>query len=328
MPCESVSCPAPRLDFVSPQAQRSLDGQELSHELALICRASALACSNYLHRARTRVREADLKVDHHDPVTEFDRAVETALATILGRFVPGSLMLGEEHGVQLLDGSDTAVAEGITFPPVDAHVDARSLASRVRWVVDPIDGTSNFAAGDEYFGTSVAAQLDGTTVAAAIHIPCFSRTMWANATRGWLETPAGFFPLDSAGPTTESEATLYTYFPTARDLRKYGQTAFACFSQIVDAMRAVRRPGACALDLGRLACGHSGAVFATQVKPWDVAAGAHLVRVSGGRVWHSVPGEDEPFRSGGVGAGVLASARGVEVPSLEAVWDQLGLQRL
>ena len=93
-------------------------------------------------------------------------------------------------------------------------------------------------------------------------------------------------------------------------------------------MRAVRRPGACALDLARLACGHSGAVFATQVKPWDVAAGAHLVRVSGGRVWHSVPGEDEPFRSGGVGAGVLASARGVEVPSLEAVWDQLGLQRL
>ncbi|MDO5722232.1 MAG: inositol monophosphatase [Actinomycetaceae bacterium] len=317
MPCEGVRVQPPRLSFISEDDQRVLDSSELCHELALMARGAALACGPYLRQARLRVGEAELKVDHHDPVTVFDRQVESALAQFLGRFIPGSSMLGEEHGVQLLAGGQPRDLDGITAPDFNAHVDARSLASRVRWVVDPIDGTSNFAAGDEYFGTSIAVQLDGVTVAAAIHIPCYGRTIWGARERGWLEVEGEFFALDSAGPSSQAEATLFSYFPTSRDLKNYPQQAFSGFKVLLEGFRAVRRPGACALDLARLACGHGGAVFATQVKPWDVLAGAHLVRLSGGEVFHSVPTDAEPFRSGGVGPVVAATAAGLKAPALE-----------
>lgn len=324
MPCESELGSAPRLDFLSEASTRVLSEVDLSHELALICRHAARAGGQYLRQARKRVGSTELKADHHDPVTEFDRALETSLAAILGDFVPGSAMLGEEHGVQVLAGGEAVVADGIVLPSMRPHIDVRSLAGRVRWVVDPIDGTSNFAAGDEYFGTSVAAQLDGVTVAGAVHIPCHERTVWANADAGWLETPEGFFRLDSRGPREESQATIYTYFPTSKDVATFDTVAFSSFSRILQAFRAIRRPGACALDLALLACGHVGAVFATQIKPWDVVAGAHLVRVSGGQVHHS-QAAGEPFQTGGVGPAVLARAAGLPVPTLEGVWDDLGL---
>lgn len=321
---EASPIAAPRLEPLTVEQQRSLTRSELSHELALICRAVARACGDYLIHARTVVdaQTTSEKESHHDPVTIFDREVETAVSHMLAHLVPGCIKLGEEHGEETLIPTSTEprLPDGISMPDCEPHVDTRSLGSRVRWIVDPIDGTSNFAAGLTGFNTSIAAELDGEIVAGAVHVPCAHETFWANAEDGWLESEQGFFALDSRGPQREEDAVLLTYFPLVSELQRYPQDALEILSELSFAFRALRRPGAAALDLAHVAAGRAGAFFATALKPWDVAAGGHLVRVAGGSLIDSPLGTDtQP----GFGPAVAASARGLDAPTLSRVLQQV-----
>lgn len=314
---EASPIPAPRTEPLSVEHKRSLDRLETSHELALICRAVARACGDYLIHARTVVdtQTTSEKANHHDPVTIFDREVETAVSNILAHVLPGCMKLGEEHGEETLvpQSIEPQLPEGISMPVCEPHIDVRSLGSRVRWIVDPIDGTSNFAAGLTEFNTSIAAELDGEIVAGAVHAPCAHETFWANAEDGWLESEQGFFALDSYGPEREGDAVLLTYFPLVSELKRYPEEALQILSELSYAFRALRRPGASALDLAHIAAGRAGAFFATGLKPWDIAAGAHLVRVSGGTVIDAPLDTDtQP----GFGPAVTARARGLEAPTL------------
>ncbi|MDO5728714.1 MAG: inositol monophosphatase family protein [Actinomycetaceae bacterium] len=320
MSIEQFPVEAPRLQALSPEHNRSLDEPDLAHELALICRAVARVASEYLVDARTLVssQTTSEKASHHDPVTKFDKQVEASVSDILAHLVPGSRKLGEEHGEEILVPLKTepSLPEGIVLPNLQPHVDARSLGSRVRWIIDPIDGTSNFAAGLTDFNTSIAAELDGSVIAGAVHVPCANETFWANQTEGWLETRDGFFALDSNGPTAEKDAVLLTYFPTVSELRAYPDTALDVMRELSFAFRAIRRPGAAALDLAHLAAGRAGAFFATSLKPWDVAAAVHLVKVSGGTIDQKNLGTDVPAH---LGPAVAASAASFDSPTLRRV---------
>lgn len=320
MSIEQFPVDAPRLEPLSPEVKRSLDDCDLAHELALVCREVARSCSAYLVHARTVVSSESTseKESHHDPVTKFDREVEASISEILAHLVPGSRKLGEEHGEEILVPTKTepSLPGGIEMPGIHPHIDTRSLGSRVRWIIDPIDGTSNFAAGLTDFNTSIAAELDGSVIAGAVHVPCANETFWANQTNGWLETTTGFFALDSNGPIAEKDAVLLTYFPTVSELRTYPDTALEVMRELSFAFRAIRRPGAAALDLAHLAAGRAGAFFATSLKPWDVAAAVHLVKVSGGTVHQKTMGKDVPVN---LGPAVAASAAGLGTPTLEKV---------
>lgn len=268
------------------------DINEWSSSLAAICCAAALDVAPYLRRAARTVPPYDTKSDMHDPVTVHDRAVELQLQEFLSNAVPGSRILGEEMGEQTLPGGKETSAVG-------------ALGDRVRWIVDPIDGTANFAAGSTYFGTSVAAELDGTIVAGAISIPFTGEVFVADNNDAWhLDRDGNRTQMRATGATSEGEALLVSYFPGTSALNQNLETSAARMRELCNAYMVVRRPGAAALDLAATAAGWCGGVLATKLGPWDVAAGLHLVRVAGGRVINLPMGTDRPE---GLRPGVLAT---------------------
>ena len=318
----------PRLVGLDPKTTRSLEREDLTHELALMCRAAATAVGPYLLASRMKLDAAttETKADFHDPVTPYDKAAETAISALLGSFIPGSLKLGEEHGEEILPGgAPTNFPAEISVVTPDFHVDARSLASRVKWIIDPIDGTANFAAGFPYFGTSIAATLDGKTVAAAITVPYTSEVFWANETEGWIERGEDFYALKSGNIpgsktiTSESEVLLLTYFPTVAEAKQYPDLATDGLNELLSTFRALRRPGACALDLAQVAAGRAGAVFATRIKLWDIAAGVHLVRVSGGHVDQRDLGNNEACTQ----PAIAATSAGLKSEMLASLLDRV-----
>lgn len=259
--------------------------------LADAIRFAALSVAPYLRSVARNISAFDTKVDHHDPVTVHDRHVEQVVRHTLSRCVPASRAFGEEHGEVTLPSdveplSDTDYQQSATLlgKPVDLSAIA-DLGGRVRWIIDPIDGTANFAAGGTYFGTSIAAELDGQIVAGIVTIPMMREYIFADNCAAYHafegETPTQIF---ADGPHEEAQATLVAYYPPLRLLRTAPDVAAERERSLHEAFMAPRRTGACALDLAYVAAGWTGAMIGTRFKPWDVAAGLHIVRTAGGFV--------------------------------------------
>nr|WP_201469038.1 inositol monophosphatase family protein [Microbacterium hydrocarbonoxydans] len=212
--------------------------------------------------ARTRrdegVRLAATKSTLADIVTDADREVEDLIRLRLRESRPGDGFVGEES-------------------------DADPGTTGVTWVVDPIDGTVNYAYGIPAYAVSIAA-VEGVAhpdewqaLAAAVYAPASGELFTAARGSGaWLdgrrlevsvETPAGALLATGFGydPTTHDGdlATVRSIMPMARDLR---------------------RAGAAALDLAYVAAGRLDGYFERGLKPWDFAAGALLVTEAGGQV--------------------------------------------
>ena len=204
------------------------------------------------------VRLAATKSSLADIVTEADREVEDLIRTRLRAERPGDGFLGEE--------SDAAASEtGIT------------------WVVDPIDGTVNYAYGIPSYAVSIAAVRGGGDpdgwdgLAGAVFAPALGELFTGARGHGaWLdgrrlavttETPAGALL-----------ATGFGYDPATHD----GDLALV--RRAMTAARDLRRAGAAALDLAYVAAGRLDGYFERGLKPWDFAAGSILVRESGGVV--------------------------------------------
>ncbi len=296
--------------------------EDLATQLAEICSAAALSVAPYLREVARTIPPYDTKSTMHDPVTVHDRAVELDLQNHLAQAIPGSLILGEEMGEQPLPGTPGNIVgadEGAATPPR-----ASELGTRVRWIVDPIDGTANFAAGSTYFGTSVAAELDGDVVAGAITIPHTHELFAADATSAWhIDREGNRTELAATGATKESEALLVSYYPGTTALNEEPEQAVRLFSELCNAHMTVRRPGAAALDLAMTAAGWNGGLLATKLGPWDVAAGIHMVKVAGGKVINLPMGTD---RRDGLRPGVLAALGSFEPVTAERILIELNEQ--
>lgn len=300
----------------------------LAHDLATMARDAALAVAPYLRSVARGVAEFQTKADVHDPVTEHDRRVESALHDLLARMVPGSRVLGEETGEGVLPlepprlGADFTTHFLVPTTPEFQGALRRcaGLGDRVRWIVDPIDGTSNFAAGMAYFNTSVAVELDGVVVAGAVSVPMAHEVFVADALTCWLESKEGRRELHADGPAREDASVLISYHPSRSLLVSNPQRALDHEIRLVQAYQAVRRPGAAALDLAQVAAGWCGAMIGTSFKPWDVAAGIHLVRVAGGRVLNLPVGTDLPE---GLRPGVVVSARQLDAVTAASVLHEV-----
>ena len=155
-----------------------------------------------------------------------------------------------------------------------------------RWVVDPLDGTSNFLHGIPHFAISIAAQerkLDGSgwgeVTAAVVYNPVTDETFWAEKTRGaWLQDKR----LRVSARSRLSDALIATGIPFQ------GHGDFAEWSRIYGALgpevAGIRRYGAASLDLAWLAAGRFDGFWESDLQPWDTAAGCLLVREAGGFV--------------------------------------------
>jgi len=192
----------------------------------------------------------------NDLVTRADRASETAiLATIRARH-PDHAVLAEESGLSGLEDS-----------------------RRPTWIVDPLDGTTNFVHGVPHFAVSVGVAVGGEPVAGVILDPV-KNDVFKAARGGGASWNGG--PCRVCGRAGLAGALLTTGFPfkAHRLLDVY----LAIFRDVFLRCKAIRRPGAAALDLAYVACGIFDGFFEFRLSPWDLAAGAALVREAGGVV--------------------------------------------
>ncbi len=186
-----------------------------------------------------------------DLVTRADRASEALVVARLRAAFPSATILGEEGGT---------------------HVGT----SDERWIVDPLDGTTNFAHDYPMYCVSIAFERAGDLIAAAIYAPALGE-MYA-AERGAGATLNGR-RLHVTAAAEIGDALVCTGFKPAQYDRN--GTHFAVLSRVA---QGVRRDGSAALDLAFVAAGRFDAFWEFDLYPWDVAAGALLVREAGGRV--------------------------------------------
>ena len=189
-----------------------------------------------------------------DYVTQVDQAAEQAIIEIVKKAYPEHGFLAEESGA--------------------AGVDAEYV-----WVIDPIDGTTNFIHGFPQYCTSIGIQQRGMLTHAVVYDPVANELFTASKGRGAFlnDRRIRVTPLTKLG-----EALVGTGFPfkevTRLDLymRQLGTMMKTC--------SGVRRAGAAALDLAYVACGRLDAFWELGLSPWDMAAGALLIREAGGLV--------------------------------------------
>jgi len=188
-----------------------------------------------------------------DLVTEIDLQCETAIREVLARHTPDIPVLGEEGG-----GAEHAAT---------------------RWVVDPLDGTTNFVHGYPFVCTSIALEVDGEAQAAAIHDPLRDHTYQATRGQGaWC----GDRRLKVSDCRDLDQALIGTGF--AYDRRERAGFYLKTFRAAMERCRGLRRAGAAAMELALLADGRLDGFWEFNLKRWDVAAGALLVHEAGGRV--------------------------------------------
>ncbi len=186
-----------------------------------------------------------------DLVTAADRASETAIVTRLRAEFPASSILGEE-------GTSVAGTSG------------------ERWILDPLDGTTNFAHGYPLFCVSIGFERDGEMICGVIYAPALNELYVAERGAG-----ARCNDRSLAVSRTErvAEALVCTGFKPA--LYERNGENFAKLSRVA---QGVRRDGSAALDLAFVAAGRFDAFWELDLHPWDVAAGMLIVREAGGRL--------------------------------------------
>lgn len=170
--------------------------------------------------------------------------------------------------------------------------------SRWRWIIDPVDGTTNFAHGLAFFCVSIALQIDGVLELGVVYDPV-SRELFT-AERGGGARLNGQ-PIGVTRCAALVDSLLCTGFPyTVREERRRQVDVFAAF---LGEAQAVRRLGSAALDLCYVACGRFDGYWEEKLHAWDIAAGGLIVAEAGGVVSDLVGGPFDPFAGEAIAAG-------------------------
>lgn len=216
-------------------------------------------------RAASIINRASFDVDrikvtekqHNDFVTEVDKAAEQAIIEVLKTAYPDHAILAEESGAS-----------------TNLHAENENV-----WIIDPLDGTTNFIHGFPQYCVSIALQQRGQITQGVVYDP--TRNELFTATKGggaYLNEKR----IRVAKRDKMAEALIGTGFPfrTTEGLDNY----IAMFRVMTAKCAGLRRPGAAALDLAYVAAGRLDGFFEKGLKPWDVAAGSLLITEAGGIV--------------------------------------------
>lgn len=220
---------------------------------------AARAAGRLLRRQFTRPREVTRK-GWRDYVTDADVAAQAVIVQHIRARFPKHAILAEEgeHGLDL-------------------------ASARPTWIIDPLDGTSNYARQFPAFGVSIALAQRGVIRVGVIYDPLLREAYFAERGRGaFLQagraTPR---PLHVSGETDLARATIGTGWPRAVATRRRSMAATA---RLGAACHTLRANGSAALTLAYVAAGRLEGAFHLALQPWDVAAGALLVTEAGGRL--------------------------------------------
>lgn len=247
-----------------------------------------------------RFRSATLEVaekERNDFVTAADLASERAVLAVLEDRVPAHRVLAEEGG---------AIGGG----------DGRHL-----WLVDPLDGTSNFMQGLPIWAVTVACRRDGETVAGVVLDPIGGNTFCAEKGGGstWNGRP---MRTSSRGGLDGSFVATGFPFKAKAALEPY----LAAFQAVFLQARSIRRCGAAALDLAYTAGGVYDGFFEFRLSPWDLAAGCLMIEEAGGAVT-DLDGGGRHLATGNVVGGSVAVQRDL-LAAVSAHADEALLERL
>lgn len=227
---------------------------DLLDELLTVATDVAAAAAALLLDGLTRQRvEVSTKSSPTDMVTEMDRASETLIVAGLRAARPDDGIVGEE-------GADLEGTSG------------------VRWLVDPIDGTTNYLYGFPGFAVSIAAERDGAVVAGVVHDPMHGDVFRAAKGRGATRNAEPISASTNADLTTALVGTGFSY-ERERRLRQAN-----VLTQVLPHVRDIRRMGAAAVDLCSVACGRLDAFYERGLGPWDLAAGGLIAQEAGAAV--------------------------------------------
>ena len=206
-----------------------------------------------------------------DWVSEADHASESAIIKFLAEKMPDHAVLTEEAGII-----------------------QTSKNSEYRWIIDPLDGTTNFLRGLPIWAVSVALERRfdpnekwGRIVIGAIHIPMLNETFWASIGQGSYRNGE---PINVGRAKSFQESLLATGFPfRARELAgRY----LELFGDILPRCTDIRRAGAAAVDLCYTAAGIFDGFWELDLSPWDIAAGSLIISEAGGSVGNFQGGND------------------------------------
>jgi myo-inositol-1(or 4)-monophosphatase len=200
--------------------------------------------------------KGSVRADHKgavDLVTETDRACEASVREVLARHTPDIPVLGEEGG--------------------------GAWEARTRWVVDPLDGTTNFVHGFPWFCVSVGLEVDGASEVGVVLDPIRDELFAARRGHGATRNGA---PMRVSTVDRIDRALIATGFAYDRQTR--ARFYLARVEAVMEQCQGIRRAGAAALDLARVAAGQLDAYWEYGLQPWDIAAGRLLVTEAGGRV--------------------------------------------
>jgi myo-inositol-1(or 4)-monophosphatase len=189
-----------------------------------------------------------------DLVTEVDLEVERMFRALIAERLPDHDVLAEEMGGGL-------------------------RGAKHRWVFDPLDGTTNFAHGVPIFCASLALEIDGDAVVAAVYDPNRKELFTAEAGVGsWLNGDR----LKVSANATMLESMLVTGFPY--NIHEKADEFVTVFAQVLKQARAIRRLGSAAIDICWVAAGRMDGFWEASLKPWDTRAAALILQEAGGMV--------------------------------------------
>lgn len=228
-----------------------MDPKELAAHAQELAHGAGKICLEY--RARGERLQVDYK-NERDLVTEADRAVEQYLRAGIARRYPDHGVYGEEQGDDFRGGD-------------------------VRWVIDPIDGTSSYVHGQPFFSVSIGIELRGETVAGVVYAPVLEEIFVA--TLGGGSTCNGRSIQVSRRDKLIS-SMLSSGFACVRAGMKHNNIPY--FTALMPKLRDLRRYGSAAIDLSYVACGRLEGFWELGLHLYDVCAGMLLVREAGGRV--------------------------------------------
>jgi myo-inositol-1(or 4)-monophosphatase len=224
-------------------------------------------------RALSRLDQLEIRAKaRNDYVTQVDQAAEQAILESIRKRYPDHAFLAEESG--------------------------RSGEGEFTWIVDPLDGTTNFLHGFPTFSVSIALQRKDTLEVGVVYDPCRQELFTAMRGRG--------AQLDGkrirVSERTELEGTLigtgFPYRSNARWMKPY----LKMLGSVMEATAGVRRPGSAALDLSYVAAGRLDGFFEFGLEIWDTAAGTLMIQEAGGLVTN-LTGKASHLESGDVLAG-------------------------
>lgn len=215
---------------------------------------AARAAGNVLLRHMNKLDSLNVvEKDRMDYASEVDGLAEKEIIKELRRATPDYAILGEESG--------------------------QSGSGRFTWVIDPLDGTSNYLHGIPHFCVSIALVENGEPIHGVIFDPLRNDLFTASRGSGAMLNER---KIRVADHKDLAGAMVITGFPPRERQRVSAQ--LKCVDALLLEAEDIRRTGSAALDLAYVACGRADAYFEAGVKPWDIAAGVLLVREAGGKV--------------------------------------------